>query len=99
MKDLTFFICFILIFLAGYSISSYALITTNNQVVWIPTDNNSPSRTYRLTKNGTGLWTWNLFRNIVDWGMWKIYGQIELINHNQVGHNSDLTGKINEIDF
>jgi hypothetical protein len=99
MKDLTFFIYFILIFLAGYSISSYALLTTDNQVFWIPTDNNSPSRTYRLTKNETDFWSWNLLRNIVDWGMWKIYGQIELTHHNQVGNISDLTGKINEIDF
>jgi hypothetical protein len=98
MKDLTFFICFILIFLAGYSISSYALITTEYQVTWIPNDDNSPSRTYSITDNGTGLWTWNLLRNVVDWGMWKVYGQVDLIGHSQVGNASDLTGETNQID-
>ena len=93
MKDLTFFLYFILIFLAGYSISSYALITTNDQVFWIHTDKNRPSRSYTLSNNGTGLWTWHLLRNVVDWGMWKVYGEIELINHNQPGNFSAITGK------
>ena len=95
MKDLTFFVCFILIFLAGYSISSYALITTAAQVTWISNEDNSPSHTYNLTNDGTGLWDWNLFRNVIDWGMWKVYGQVELINHNQVGNTSVVTGKTN----
>ncbi|CAF1465303.1 unnamed protein product, partial [Rotaria sordida] len=34
MKDLIFFICFILIFLFAFSIASWALITTNSQVYW-----------------------------------------------------------------
>jgi hypothetical protein len=98
MKDLTFFICFVLIFLAGYSISSYALITTRDQVMWIPNDDNSLSRVYSLITNGTGVWTWDLLRNVIDWGMWKIYGQIDLINHSQVGDPSFLTGETNQID-
>jgi hypothetical protein len=94
MKDLAFFICFILIFLVGYSISSYALVTTAGQVNWIPNDDGSPSRTYNLTQNGTGLWTWVLIRNVIDWGMWKVFGQVELIDHNQIGAVSSITGKI-----
>jgi hypothetical protein len=92
MKDLSFFIYFILLFLAGYSISSYALITTKEQVIWIPNDDNSPSRVYTLTRGGSGLWTWNLLRNVFDWGVWKIYGEVELLNYHQVGNASALTG-------
>ncbi|CAF1118720.1 unnamed protein product [Rotaria sordida] len=33
MKDFLFFVCFILIFFLGYSISSWSLITTDNQAV------------------------------------------------------------------
>ncbi|CAF5169359.1 unnamed protein product, partial [Rotaria sp. Silwood1] len=34
MKDLFFFVCFILIFLLAFSIASWSLITTHDQVYW-----------------------------------------------------------------
>jgi hypothetical protein len=70
------------------------LITTEYQVNWIPNDDGSLSRDFYLTQNGTGLWTWNLIRNVIDWGMWKVYGQIDLINHYQIGPVSNITGNI-----
>ena len=98
MKDLVFFIYFILIFLAGYAISSYALVTTPHQVTWIPNDDGSPSRAYNLTLNGSNPWTWNLMRNVVDWGIWTVYGQVDIIGHNQVGPVSSISGEASQID-
>ncbi|CAF0752632.1 unnamed protein product [Didymodactylos carnosus] len=79
MKDLLFFIFFILIFLFGYSITSYALITTKNQVHWNKTVNGG----FYLENEGTNLWRWSLLRNVLDWGMWKIYGEIDLLDVNE----------------
>ena len=92
MKDLLFFICFILIFLIGYSVASYSLITTTHQIAWDYTSTNHPSITYNLTQDGTGLWNWTIIRNVIDWGMWKVYGQVELLSHSQVDDNT-LNGK------
>ncbi|CAF1465132.1 unnamed protein product, partial [Didymodactylos carnosus] len=95
MKDLVFFIYFILIFLFGYSISSYALITTREQVTWIANANGAPARNYTLTNDGTGLWYWEILRNVFDWGMWKVYGQVNLFGI-QEADNTTLTGAIND---
>lgn len=88
MKDLLFFVCFILIFLIGYSVSSYSLVTTEQQVIWNDTLDNSQSTTYTLINNGSGLWNWTILRNVIDWGMWKVYGQVELLDHEQVDGNT-----------
>ena len=84
MKDLWFFICFILIFLIGYSITSYSLITTKQQVIWDDTSDNSPSTNYTIAQNGSDLWNWTILRNVINWGMWKVYGQVDLLDHSQV---------------
>ncbi|CAF4146733.1 unnamed protein product, partial [Rotaria sordida] len=92
MKDLQFFVCFILIFLIGYSVTSYSLLTTKQQVIWNETSDNNPSTTYELTQDGSGLWNWTIVRNVIDWGMWKVYGQVELLDHSQVDDNT-LNGR------
>ncbi|CAF4831194.1 unnamed protein product [Rotaria socialis] len=84
MKDLVFFTYFIFIFFAAYSISSFSLITTSQQIAWIPNENVASSRTYIIVQNETHPWTWNLLRNVLDWGIWKIYGQIDLIDYRLV---------------
>ncbi|CAF4204925.1 unnamed protein product [Rotaria sp. Silwood2] len=83
MKDLLFFIYFIFVFLAAYSISSFALIITPHQVNWIPNNNSASSRTYKIIENRTNISVWNLLRNIIDWGIWKIYGQVDLVDYRQ----------------
>ncbi|CAF0983348.1 unnamed protein product [Adineta steineri] len=88
MKDLSFFVCFISIFLIGYSVTSYSLITTEQQVNWYQTSGNSPSTTYTLANDGSGLWNFTIIRNVIDWGMWKVYGQVELLDHQQVDDNT-----------
>lgn len=84
MKDLWFFVCFILVFLIGYSVASYSLITTKQQVQWEETTDGRSSRTYTLANNGSGLWNWTIVRNAVQWGMWKVYGQVDLLDYSQV---------------
>ncbi|CAF4094653.1 unnamed protein product, partial [Adineta steineri] len=88
MKDLSFFVCFISIFLIGYSVTSYSLITTEQQVNWYQTSGSSASTTYTLANDGSGLWNWTIIRNVIDWGMWKVYGQVELLDHQQVDDNT-----------
>ncbi|CAF1435630.1 unnamed protein product [Rotaria sordida] len=84
MKDLAFFIYFIFVFLVAYSISSFALITTPHLIRWIPNENGAPSRTYNIIQNRTDFSAWSLLRNVIDWGVWKIYGQVDLIEYRQV---------------
>ncbi|CAF1379477.1 unnamed protein product [Rotaria sp. Silwood1] len=74
MKDLLFFVCFILIFFLGYSISSWSLITTDNQVSWNYNSDGS------VTSDGSGLWTWQLLRDVTNFGVWKIFGQVDPID-------------------
>ncbi|CAF1542767.1 unnamed protein product, partial [Didymodactylos carnosus] len=93
MKDLFFFICFILIFLFAYSVTAYSLITTNEQVHWIIDKNSSSStwesRNFTLLNDGTDLWSWVIIRHVIDWGMWKIFGEVDLNDYPQ-GSDSTL---------
>jgi len=78
MKDLLFFVCFIIIFLLGFSITSWALLTTNDQVDW-SYDDTQNSWSYTLQNGGSGLWSWVILRNITNYGVWKIFGQVDPI--------------------
>ncbi|CAF3508465.1 unnamed protein product [Rotaria sordida] len=79
MKDFLFFVCFILIFFLGYSISSWSLITTDNQVSW---NYNSDGSLVNGSVSGDGsdLWTWQLLRDVTNFGVWKIFGQVDPID-------------------
>ncbi|CAF1207939.1 unnamed protein product [Rotaria sp. Silwood1] len=79
MKDLFFFICFILIFLLGYSVAAWSLITTDNQVFW---NYNSDGSLFNATVLGdaSNLWTWDLLRDFINFGIWKVFGQVDSIN-------------------
>ncbi|CAF1284448.1 unnamed protein product [Didymodactylos carnosus] len=81
MKDLLFFVCFILIFLFGFSITSWSLITTTSQVNWTYTDDGN---LYNVTvlNSGSGLWTWQYLRDVTNYGIWKVFGQIDPIVDN-----------------
>ncbi|CAF4050025.1 unnamed protein product [Rotaria sordida] len=74
MKDLLFFVCFILIFFLGYSISSWSLITTDNQVSWNYNSNGS------VTGDRSSLWSWQLLHDVTNFGVWKIFGQVDPID-------------------
>jgi hypothetical protein len=90
MKDLLFFIYFILIFLVAYSITSYALIISKHQVSW---ENESSSREFKALNNGTGLWNWKILRDVLNWGLWKIFGQIDLDASYHFDDERKVTGK------
>lgn len=79
MRDLLFFVCFILIFLLGFSIASWSLITTNDQVAW---NYNPDGSLYNVTVtgDGSGLWSWELLRDVTNYGIWKIFGQVDSIS-------------------
>ncbi len=86
MKDLLFFVCFMFIFLMAFSVASWSLITTPNQVNWTYTDDGS---LYNVTVEGagSGLWSWQLLRDVTNYGIWKIFGQVDPIskaNHNSI---------------
>jgi hypothetical protein len=97
MKDLVFFIYFVLIFLAGYSVTSYALILTEFQVFWRDSQNMSSSREFQVLRNGTGLWNWAILRDVIDWGMWKIYAQAELMTVHHLDGEVEIKRKKSEI--
>ncbi|CAF4892389.1 unnamed protein product, partial [Rotaria sp. Silwood2] len=70
MKDFLFFVCFILIFLLGYSISAWSLITTNNQVSW-NYDSNGSLFNATVSGDASNLWTWQSLRGFINFGVWK----------------------------
>jgi hypothetical protein len=82
MKDLLFFFCFIVIFLLGFSITSWALLTTSYQVTW-NYDSNGTLENYYITGDGSGLWDWFILRNVTNYGIWKIFGQVDPIGKRQ----------------
>ncbi|CAF1358870.1 unnamed protein product [Adineta ricciae] len=81
MRDLLFFICFILIFLYGFSVASWSLINTTNQVFW---NYNSDGSLYNVStaNNGNDLWTWQTIRDVTNYGVWKVFGQVDPIDGN-----------------
>ncbi|CAF0967570.1 unnamed protein product, partial [Didymodactylos carnosus] len=81
MKDLLFFVCFILIFLFAFSITSWSLITTTVQVNWIYTDDGKLFNATVLNA-GSGLWTWRYLRDVTNHGIWKVFGQVDPFDGN-----------------
>ncbi|UJR12701.1 hypothetical protein I4U23_016875 [Adineta vaga] len=79
MRDLLFFICFIMIFLYGFSVASWSLINTTNQVSW---NYNSDGSLYNVStaNGGNDLWTWETIRDVTNYGVWKIFGQVDPID-------------------
>jgi hypothetical protein len=78
MKDLFFFVCFILIFLCGFSITSWSLITSASQVHWIYSDDGHLVNV-TVALAGNNSWTWQLLRDIIHYGVWKVFGQVDPI--------------------
>jgi hypothetical protein len=79
MKDLSFFVCFIIIFLCAFSITSWSLISAASQVDWIyGADGKLLNVTMTITANNS--WTWQLLRDITHYGVWKVFGQVDPIS-------------------
>ena len=78
MKDLIFFVCFILIFLFGFSITSWSLIITSSQVRWLYGENGKLMNISIIETQSNTL-TWKLMRDMTHYGVWKVFGQVDLI--------------------
>lgn len=78
MRDLFFFICFILVFLCGFSITSWSLITSASQLEWIYGDDGKLVNV-TVTLAGNNSWTWQVLKDITQYGVWKVFGQIDPI--------------------
>ena len=78
MKDLLFFVCFILIFLFGFSITSWSLIITSSQVSWFY-NNTGELVNVTITNDGAHGWGWKLLRDVTNYGVWKVFGQVDLV--------------------
>ncbi|CAF1267373.1 unnamed protein product [Rotaria sordida] len=76
MKD-TFliFVCFILVFLLAFSITSWSLLSTNKQINWLYATNGS-SNNFTLVSENRVQWSWQLLRDVFNWGIWKVFGQV-----------------------
>jgi hypothetical protein len=78
MKDLLFFVCFILIFLFGFSITSWALLITPSQVHWLY-NTKGDLLNITISEDFTDAWNWKLLRDITNYGVWKVFGQVDLV--------------------
>lgn len=78
MKDLILFLLFILIFHLAYTITTYSLISTSAFVIW------SNSTHFTTVQNGGNQTNLEIFRNIVEWGTWKIFGSTSLTTSDSV---------------
>jgi hypothetical protein len=78
MKDLLFFVCFILIFLFGFSITSWSLLIATAQVKWIYSPTGDLVN-ITISDNSTHGWSWGLLRDVTNYGVWKVFGQVDLV--------------------
>ncbi|CAF0751879.1 unnamed protein product [Adineta ricciae] len=72
MKDLMSFLFFILIFLCAYAITTYSLISTSSFVIW------SNATHFTTIQDGGNQTNFDILRNIIEWGTWKIFGSTSL---------------------
>ncbi|CAF1935055.1 unnamed protein product, partial [Rotaria magnacalcarata] len=69
------FVCFILVFLFAFSIASWSLLNTNNQITWLYAVNGSFIDATVSSEDGK-WWNWHLLRDLLNWGIWKVFGQV-----------------------
>ena len=75
MKDLIFFVCFIMIFLFAFSISCFSLIGTSNRVKW----NYSPEGKLKDVQINQTKLHFQLIQDVMNFGIWKIFAQVDQI--------------------
>jgi hypothetical protein len=46
------------------------------QVQWSNTTNDSFYKVTAAGKDAGESWNWQLFRNVFNWGIWKVFGQV-----------------------
>jgi len=88
MKDaILIFSCFILILLFGFSIASWSLLPSMKQATFFNATGGSLSNV-TVAGESDRPWSWQLLRDILNWGIWKVFGQVaEPYNGNVSGMN------------
>jgi hypothetical protein len=86
MKDLSFFICFILIFLCAFSITSWSLLTTPSEVKWFY-DADGGLLNVTLPVEGSKSLRWQVIREIINYGIWKIFAEVDPIGRSVREHD------------
>jgi hypothetical protein len=61
-------------FHAGFSVAAWSLLLTNNNVNW--SNNGSVANITEIGTDNRTL-TLKLLRDIIDWGIWKVFGQVD----------------------
>ncbi|CAF4443711.1 unnamed protein product [Rotaria socialis] len=88
MKDaIVIFICFILIILFGFSVASWSLLTTKEQVIWPNSTNESFSNATVVVQGADVSSSWQLLRDVFNWGIWKVFGQVAEPYNDAVSEN------------
>lgn len=76
MKDLLFFICFILIFLFGFSVTSWAFHIANTQTKWTyQPDGRLENVTFHASAKASSILT--LVYEVTNFGIWKVFAAVE----------------------
>ncbi|CAF0727747.1 unnamed protein product [Adineta steineri] len=83
------FVCFILVILFGFSVSSWALLTTKSQIIWPNQSNDSLWTIPIVTADSYELWNWDLLRDVFNWGIWKVFGQVAEPYNDAVSENDN----------
>jgi hypothetical protein len=78
MKDLLFFVCFILIFFFGFSVSSWSLLMTSTQIDWIYSSDGALMN-ITIADDASHTWSWRLLHDVTNYGIWKVFGQVDPI--------------------
>lgn len=78
MKDLLFFICFIIIFLFAFSVTSWTFTIAESQVSWKYGVNGTLTNVTVMSskQNQTTL---RLIYDITNFGIWKIFASVDPI--------------------
>ena len=81
LRALLFFFFFFLVNIFAFSIAVKALHDTKTQVIWFRTDDGRIlNATVVNGGNGNGYDTvdWIVIKNLINWGIWKLIGQVDL---------------------
>ncbi|CAF0907308.1 unnamed protein product [Didymodactylos carnosus] len=69
-------------------------MTTSSQVIWKENADGSRATIYSVSQDGTGLWRWELMRSVIDWGIWKVFGQVNLLGITEADNTTIAGGSL-----
>ncbi|CAF4052018.1 unnamed protein product [Adineta steineri] len=89
-EDLAAVTFYLVGFITRFFVIETLFIVSNNQVNWTYAGDGS---LYNVTvmNGGSDLWTWQLLRDVSNWGIWKVFGQTDE-PYNGVVSGNDVYG-------